>query len=74
MSEPSRSARAYSARRANRKPLRKVMSQYYDGGRALMEVLECGHEQRQKSDAIGPTNAYARRCRQCPDREEASHV
>jgi hypothetical protein len=30
-----------------------------------MEVLECGHEQRQKSDIYGPTNAYKRRCRQC---------
>jgi hypothetical protein len=33
----------------------------------LIEVLECGHEQRQKTDIIGPTNAYRRRCKRCPD-------
>jgi hypothetical protein len=31
------------------------------------ETLECGHEQRQKEDIYGPTNAYKRRCRRCAD-------
>lgn len=31
----------------------------------LIEVYECGHERRQKTDMFGPTNAYRRRCRAC---------
>jgi hypothetical protein len=27
--------------------------------------LECGHEQHQRVDHIGPTNAYKRRCLKC---------
>jgi hypothetical protein len=50
-----------------RQPLRRIVetkpSHVY--GAAAVEVLECGHEQRQKSDMIGLTNAYRRRCRQC---------
>lgn len=41
--------------------LRKVTG--YDG---RLEVLECGHKQRPKSDMIGEYDAARRRCHQCP--------
>ena len=48
------------------KPLRKIMeTRLDDKTRRVVEILECGHEQKQKMDAFGPTNAYRRRCRQC---------
>jgi hypothetical protein len=39
-------------------------SQYY--ATILYEHLECGHYQPPVSDIYGETNAYRRRCRQCP--------
>ena len=50
------------------RPLRRVSyTKPNPAGRSLphIEVLECGHEQPQKTDIYGPTNAYARRCRSC---------
>jgi hypothetical protein len=51
------------------KPLRRIVEtkRYPYSSLVHIEVLECGHEQRQKTDIIGPTNAYRRRCRRCPD-------
>lgn len=46
------------------KPLRRIVG-YHRG----LEMLECGHEQLEVSDIIGPTNATRRRCRKCPDLE-----
>jgi hypothetical protein len=63
---PLTSGGAMKLTKNQRQPLRKIVDTKpgpYAG--ALVEVLECGHEQRQKSDIYGPTNAYARRCRQC---------
>jgi len=51
--------------RANRNPLRLIVSTRANEYGAILEVLECGHEQHQKHDHIGPTNAYRRRCRRC---------
>lgn len=53
------------------RPLRTIVRTYSKPGPLghkvySYEVLECGHEQRQKTDIYGPTNAYRRRCRQCP--------
>jgi hypothetical protein len=39
-----------------------------------VEVLECGHERRVKSDHVGPTNAQRRRCAQCGQAAEACVV
>ena len=33
----------------------------------LHELYECGHTAPRKEDAIGPTNAYRRRCFRCRD-------
>ena len=46
-------------------PLRKIVGTRGDFPLRPFEILECGHEQRQKTDIYGPTNAYARRCRKC---------
>jgi hypothetical protein len=52
------------------RPLRKIVGtvgrEIAPGVRVVYEQLECGHEQREKQDIYGPTNAYRRRCRQCP--------
>lgn len=50
---------------ANRNPLRRITTSYTSEHGVIVEVLECGHEQHQKHDHIGPTNAYRRRCRRC---------
>jgi len=50
------------------RPLRRVSyTKPNPAGRSLprIEVLECGHEQRQKTGVYGTHNAYARRCRSC---------
>lgn len=52
------------------RPLRKIVRTVSRPGPLgyhsyIYEVLECGHEQRQKSDMYGPTNAYRRRCGKC---------
>ena len=46
-------------------PLRKVVDEYQNGAGSWVEKLECGHEQHKRSDHIGPTNAYRRRCLKC---------
>jgi hypothetical protein len=55
-------------------PLRKVLghrpARKPDGTRYFNihdEVLECGHAAHIKSDFMGETNAYRRRCRKCRD-------
>ena len=35
------------------------------GSYTIVEVLECGHQVRQRNDIFGPTNAYRRRCSKC---------
>lgn len=52
--------------RRGMKPLRKIVATLRDEktGR-IIERLECGHEQKQKTDIYGPTNAYPRRCAKC---------
>lgn len=45
-------------------PLRKVVG-HCRVGYTTMEALECGHLQMPKSDLMGQTNAYRRRCRFC---------
>lgn len=45
----------------NRNPLRKIVDHTEDG----LELLECGHKQRPRSDFVGHTNSVRRRCRQC---------
>lgn len=49
----------------NRDPLRKIVDGYRTCGGIWMEILECGHEQAQKHDLMGPTNAVRRRCWRC---------
>ena len=51
--------------RKNTNPLRAIVATEHDECGARIEVLECGHKQRQRQDMIGPTNAYRRRCRHC---------
>ena len=46
-------------------PLRKVVSEGVNEHGVQTETLECGHTVHRKSDIIGPTNAYRRRCRHC---------
>jgi hypothetical protein len=46
-------------------PLRDIVGRSFDEFGIRLELLECGHEQRQKHDIFGPTNACRRRCRQC---------
>jgi len=59
--KPKMGAKAY--------PLRKVVDIVPDPlfPSLTMELLECGHKQRARSDFIGPTNANRRRCRQCKE-------
>lgn len=59
------------------KPLRKITRRYVvnvktrrDRMLRRFEELECGHIIREKTDMYGPTNAYRRRCRYCPDKAE----
>lgn len=64
-----------SVKRVNRNPLRRIIREeprciglHPDddvGIAVVVEVLECGHEVRKKSDLFGPTNAYRRRCKRC---------
>ena len=56
-------------------PLRKIVDTFwpFGPGGSAVEVLECGHQQNQLQDHIGPTNANRRRCSKCfrgegPDR------
>lgn len=49
-----------------KKPLRKIVQRFRGG----IEKLECGHEQLEVSDLMGPTDAIRRRCRYCPDQEK----
>ena len=51
--------------RQNRNPLRAITGTHLNEYGAIVEELACGHEQNQKHDHIGPTNAYRRRCRKC---------
>jgi len=46
-------------------PLRKIVDWHLDDLGRRIEVLECGHEQAQKQDIYGATNAERRRCRKC---------
>lgn len=46
-------------------PLRRVIGEGVNEHGVETETLECGHVVRRKSDIIGPTNAYKRRCRFC---------
>lgn len=61
-------------------PLRKIVAMWSDWPSSIMqELLECGHVVQQRSDIIGPTNAYRRRCRRClkgdpPDRDVPTNV
>ena len=48
-------------RGSNKDPLRKIVTF------GEIETLECGHEQRQVQDLIGPTNAVRRRCHRCAE-------
>jgi hypothetical protein len=50
---------------ASRGPLRKILREERNEHGLLVEILECGHQQFQREDFIGPTNAYRRRCRKC---------
>lgn len=52
------------------RPLRAVVSSYLNEHGVVIERLECGHEQHQKHDHMGPTNAYRRRCRFCARTEQ----
>ena len=64
-----------------RAPLRKIVGhkrhEIHESANGVtttvtLEVLECGHEQRPKLDHNGhTTNAYARRCVQCMERESS---
>lgn len=56
--------------RANRAPLRRIVSWRTDGNGRLIEQLECGHEKPRREDHYGPTNAARRRCRRC----ELDHI
>lgn len=49
-------------------PLRKIVREFVDERGLEREELECGHVLSRKSDIIGPTNAYRRRCRHCRDK------
>ena len=53
-------------RRKPTDPLRRILGESFDPrtGR-LIEHLDCGHDQAQRQDIFGPTNAYRRRCRAC---------
>jgi hypothetical protein len=55
---------AYSVSPARWAPLRKITDKR-NYRNTVVEVLECGHEQRIREDMIGETNAYRRRCEQC---------
>lgn len=51
----------------NKYPLRKVIGYVdVDGNGWIKEKLECGHIVGIKQDIYGATNAYRRRCKQCP--------
>lgn len=55
---------AYAVSAARWAPLRKVVGAdtYHS---TTVEILECGHDQRQREDMIGDTYATRRRCVQC---------
>lgn len=57
-------------------PLRRVVGrepaidtdpdgQTWTSPESVVEILECGHRQRERRDMVGPTNAVRRRCRTC---------
>lgn len=46
-------------------PFRRVLGEHQNAAGSWVEELECGHEQHKRSDYIGPTNAYRRRCLKC---------
>jgi hypothetical protein len=46
-------------------PLRKIINRGVSPHGVPTETLECGHVVHGRVDAIGPTNAYRRRCRYC---------
>ncbi len=45
--------------------LRKIVRYYTNYWGTIIEVLECGHEQAERQDIYGATNAYRRKCRNC---------
>jgi transcription elongation factor Elf1 len=57
-----------------RYPLRKIVKTRRDEHGLVVEVLECGHEQRPVQDFIGETNAARRRCRKCAAEQFAANV
>lgn len=56
----SSGGRSYSVSPTRWAPLRKITDEHYPH-----EALECGHTLRVRSDMIGETNAYRRRCVEC---------
>lgn len=58
-----------AARTTQRYYLRRIIEEKVNEHGSIIEVLECGHEQRPVSDMIGPTTATRRRCKQCPKPE-----
>lgn len=46
-------------------PLRRIVSREVDDLGLVYELLECGHHQRPRSDMIGETVVYRRRCQPC---------
>jgi hypothetical protein len=53
------------ARKPGIAPLRRVVDTVTNEYGALVDVLECGHRQNVKQDAIGYYYAYRRRCWRC---------
>lgn len=47
------------------RPLQKIVGQRRNEHGVVLDVLECGHEQHERQDIIGPTNATRRRCQKC---------
>ena len=46
-------------------PLRKIIDRRQNDYGVWVERLECGHEQHERQDHYGPTNAVRRRCKAC---------
>lgn len=55
-------------------PLRRIISERFNRFGRRLETLECGHEIYARTDIVGETNAYRRRCGRCfrltPEAEE----
>jgi hypothetical protein len=64
-SDKQKAAARENGKKGGAPPLRRIVDRHMNQYGATVEVLECGHEQREKQDIYGPTNAYRRRCRQC---------